>query len=104
MLRMLKDHLASWRHSAHTATIACGSKVIDGRTGKATPRLIEERTMSTRASRKILVEKNLYAAFLSKRELEQSAFVAFLPKNGLHHPSRRFARTLERRASGRAVQ
>jgi hypothetical protein len=28
---MLKDHLASWRHSAHTATIERRSKVIDGR-------------------------------------------------------------------------
>ena len=31
MLRMVKDRLASWRQSAHTATIACGSKVIAGR-------------------------------------------------------------------------
>ena len=37
MLRMLKDHLASWRHSAHTATLACGSKVIDGRIDDTTP-------------------------------------------------------------------
>ena len=29
--RMLKDHLASWRHSAHTASIERRSKVIDGR-------------------------------------------------------------------------
>jgi hypothetical protein len=28
---MLKDHLASWRHSAHTATIERPSKVKDGR-------------------------------------------------------------------------
>ena len=32
-----EDHLASWRHSAHTATIACGSKVIDGRIHDTTP-------------------------------------------------------------------
>jgi hypothetical protein len=56
------------------------------------------------SSRKTLVEKNLYAVFLSKRELEQFGFVAILPKNGLHRSSRRFARTLGRRASGRAVQ
>ena len=28
---MLKDRLASWRQSAHTATFECASKVIDGR-------------------------------------------------------------------------
>ena len=48
--------------------------------------------------------KTLYAAFLSKRELERFAFVAVLPKNGRIASSRRFARTLRRRASGRAVQ
>ena len=31
MLRMMKDHLASWRHSADSATNAHGSKVIGGR-------------------------------------------------------------------------
>src|SRR4029079_2372659 len=37
----------------------------------------------------VLAEKNLYAAFLSKRELEQSALVAISPKNGRHRSSRR---------------
>jgi hypothetical protein len=31
MMRRLKDHLRSWRHSADTATNARGSKVIGGR-------------------------------------------------------------------------
>ena len=38
---------------------------------------------------KTIAEKNLYAAFLSKRELEQSPFVAISPKNGRHRSSRR---------------
>jgi hypothetical protein len=43
---------------------------------------------------KTIAEKNLYAAFLSKRELEQSPFVAISPKNGRHRSSRRFARNI----------
>jgi hypothetical protein len=58
--------------------------------------------------KKTLVEKNICAAFLSKRELEQSHHVAMSPKNGRHRSSRRFAgtfaSTLERRAIGKAVQ
>jgi hypothetical protein len=114
----MKDQLASWRHSADTATIERRSKVIDGRIHDArraekrkeagskarimkdiaalvcvrcgSPRRCPSCAGILRAPRARGVGDNeAFATVLPASELEQSAFVAFLPKNGLHRASRR---------------
>jgi hypothetical protein len=114
----MKDQLASWRHSAETATIERRSKVIDGRIRDV--RHAEKRRMKPRArSRQKRKSQPLsafavsigkagsplpeffstaphrkgndaaFATFLPASELEQSAFVAFSSKNGPHRASSR---------------
>jgi len=113
-VRTVKDRLASWRHSAHTATIERRSKVIDGRIHDA--RRAEKRRMKPAQGKEIAAfidvlranpdgrlfragillsdatrtgHNAAFATFLPASELEQSAFVAFSSKNGPHHASSR---------------
>ena len=106
----MKDQLASWRHSAETATNERRSKVIDGRihdarrAEKRRTRCAQKKDIAALFSarratprRRVLLAgilltastEEAFATVLPTSELEQSAFVAFLPKNGLHHASRR---------------
>jgi len=124
-MREMKNCLASWHHSAHTAANARSSKVIDRRIRDARCVLIA-RTVSTREKNiKALsvlaaetrpenpVVLKVYAAMgtqrarekdtsvivLFRRERGQPAIVALLPKNGRHQRSRKFDRRLLRRRS-----
>jgi len=128
-VRTVKDRLASWRHSAHTATIERRSKVIDGRIHDA--RRAEKRRMKPAQGKEIAAfidvlranpdgrlfragillsdatrtgHNAAFATFLPASELEQSAFVAFSSKNGLHRAARRLAGKPDARAGRRAVQ
>jgi len=113
----VNDHLASWRHSADTATIARRSKVIDGHIRDvclcrklevmhAKERRIRKRFQSSPQQHGALIfivpqfppalsatacHEDVLQCLRCESRCEQSDIVALLPKNGLHHPSRRLA-------------